>query len=64
MTGAEELGFLFVATAEPKIFKNGSNVIKPVLCIDSLRTSLEEIEMEILTKEEILFQNFKVKYKI
>ena len=23
LTGAEELGFLFVATAEPKIFKNG-----------------------------------------
>ena len=36
----------------------------PLLPLDSLRISLEEIEMEILTKEEILFQNFKVKYKI
>ena len=29
-----------------------------LLPLDSLRTSLEEIETEILTKEEILFQNF------
>ena len=40
------MGFLFVATAEPKIFKNGSNVIKPVLYRDSLRTSFQHKRQE------------------
>ena len=40
------MGFLFVATAEPKIFKNGSNVIKPVLYRDSLRTSFQHKRKE------------------
>ena len=35
-----------VATAEPKIFKNGSNVIKSVLYMDSLRTSFQHKRQE------------------